>query len=58
MTGRRVPWTKSSAITSMMYDEYVGESKMKIKRQARREERRYLKETLQEAYNGWPFPGI
>lgn len=46
MIGRRVPLTRSRAIACMTYNEYFNRRRMKIKRQARREERRYLKATM------------
>ena len=43
MTGRRVPRTRERALAYMIYNEARGARLRQLKRQARREERRYLK---------------
>ena len=43
MKGRKIPWTHSRAIAYMACNELNKYEKPKLKRQARREERRYLK---------------
>jgi hypothetical protein len=48
MIGRRIPWNNSRAIAYMMCNETFGAERRKVKRQARREERRWLKGTLCE----------
>ncbi len=46
MKGRKVPWTHTRAIAHMMFNEVFGKERKTLKRQARREERRYLKNNI------------
>jgi len=46
MIGRKIPFTYSRAIAYMMFNEVFGKERKILKRQARKEERRYLKRQL------------
>ncbi len=46
MIGRKIPSTNSRAVAYMQYNEVFERERKKLKRQARREERRYFKRQL------------
>jgi hypothetical protein len=51
MIGRKVPLANARAIAYMIYNEARGKRRRRLKRQARREDRRYQKAVI-ELYKG------
>ena len=48
MIGRKVPGTRERAILFLTWNEVHNRRRAKLKRQARREERRWLKESIEQ----------
>lgn len=48
MNGRKIPWTHKRALAYLIYNMVYGPKRAKMKKQARREDRHYLKSLLRK----------